>query len=85
MEGEFDEVVMTIPKARLYENKGGGWLDRGLCSVKFLRDVEEGEYSFGMIRMRLVMTNLKESITLKIDDLQVRFALFLLLVRDFVL
>ena len=76
MEGEFDEVVMTIPKAKLYENKGGGWLDRGLCSVKFLRDVEEGEYSFGMIRMRLVMTNLKESITLKIDDLQVRFALF---------
>lgn len=70
MEGEFDEVVMTIPKAKLYENKGGSWLDRGLCSVKFLRDVEEGEYSFGMIRMRLVMTNLNESITLKIDDLQ---------------
>ena len=76
MEGEFDEVVMTIPKAKLYENKGGSWLDRGLCSVKFLRDVEEGEYSFGMIRMRLVMTNLNESITLKIDDLQVRFVLF---------
>ena len=76
MEGEFDELVMTIPKAKLYENKGDGWLDRGLCSVKFLRDVEEGEYSFGMIRMRLVMTNLNESITLKIDDLQVRFALF---------
>mmetsp|Transcript_23465 Transcript_23465/g.67617 ORF Transcript_23465/g.67617 Transcript_23465/m.67617 type:complete len:294 (-) Transcript_23465:2060-2941(-) len=70
MEGEFDELVMTIPRARLYENKGDGWLDRGICMVKFLRDVEEGEYSFGMIRMRLVMTNLNESVTLKIDDLQ---------------
>lgn len=73
MEGEFDELVMVIPKAKLYENKEGGWVDRGLCAVKFLRDVEEGEYSFGMIRMRLVMANLNESITLKIDDFEVRF------------
>lgn len=72
MEGEFDELVMMIPKAKLYENKEGSWVDRGLCSIKFLRDVEEGEYSFGMIRMRLVMTNLNESITLKIDDFEVR-------------
>jgi hypothetical protein len=78
MEGEFDELVMMIPKAKLYENKEGGWVDRGLCTVKFLRDVEEGEYSFGTIRMRLVMTNLNESVTLKIDDLLVRSALFYL-------
>ena len=73
MEGEFDELVMVIPKAKLYENKEGGWVNRGLCAIKFLRDVEEGEYSFGMIRMRLVMANLNESITLKIDDFEVRF------------
>ena len=73
MEGEFDELVMVIPKAKLYENKEGGWVNRGLCAIKFLRDVEEGEYSFGMVRMRLVMANLNESITLKIDDFEVRF------------
>ena len=72
MEGEFDELVMVIAKAKLYENKEGGWIDRGLCAIKFLRDVEEGEYTFGMIRMRLVMANLNESITLKIDDFEVR-------------
>ena len=72
MEGEFDELVMVISKAKLYENKEGGWIDRGLCAIKFLRDVEEGENSFGMIRMRLVMTNLNERITLKIDDFEVR-------------
>ena len=72
MEGEFDELVMVIAKAKLYENKEGGWFDRGLCAIKFLRDVEEGEYTFGMIRMRLVMANLNESITLKIDDFEVR-------------
>ena len=72
MEGEFDELVMVIAKAKLYENKEGGWIDRGLCAIKFLRDVEEGEYTFGMIRMRLVMANLNERITLKIDDFEVR-------------
>ena len=76
MEGEFDELVMVIAKAKLYENKEGGWIDRGLCAIKFLRDVEEGEYSFGMIRMRLVMSNLNESITLKIDDFEVRILFF---------
>lgn len=72
LEGGCDVVVFEIPRAKLYQSKDGEWINKGIVKIKFLKDVEKGEYTYGMIRMSMTSENLEETITVEINDMPVR-------------
>lgn len=71
MEGDCSVVLLQIPRAKWYEMKGGSWICKGIVSLKFLKNVEEGEYWFGMVSMSIKAENLEEATTIDIDEMPV--------------
>eukprot|EP00562_Extubocellulus_spinifer_P029891 CAMPEP_0178712024 /NCGR_PEP_ID=MMETSP0699-20121125/18657_1 /TAXON_ID=265572 /ORGANISM="Extubocellulus spinifer, Strain CCMP396" /LENGTH=291 /DNA_ID=CAMNT_0020360739 /DNA_START=553 /DNA_END=1425 /DNA_ORIENTATION=- len=71
MEGDCSVVLLQIPRAKCYEMKGGSWICKGLVSIKFLKNVEQGEYWFGMVSMSIKAENSEEATTIDIDEMPV--------------
>jgi len=69
MEGDCSVVLLQIPRAKCYEMKGGSWICKGLVSIKFLKNVEQGEYWFGMVSMSIKAENSEEATTIDIDEM----------------
>ena len=67
MEGNYNLVLLHIPRAKWYVMNDGTWISNGIASVKFLKRVEAGEYGHGMISISIAAENLEEATTLEID------------------